>query len=55
MIEHGCVRLFRSTYCEGVNQYRPALRIEHRGRRILLRARAMGLDLEPVEQEVIDD
>lgn len=49
LTETGCVKLLRPSYCGTVQQYRPALRMEQFGRNVLLRARALGLDLEPCE------
>lgn len=51
LVESGCVRLLKSTYCETIRQSRPALRMEQVGRRVLLRAKALGLELEPQPAE----
>lgn len=51
----GCVRLIKRSYCATVRQHRPALRMEQFGRNVLLRAKAMGLDMEPVEQVEQED
>lgn len=46
LVSTGCIRLLKPSYCETVRQYRPALRIEQFGRRVLARARALRLPIE---------